>query len=104
MEQWQAPPQYSGTRTLHYCNRNALDGAPRRFMLRRFRLAESRCGGWVLRKWTRLRRVNALPSDWKVLLNNSCSTDFSAGYPATSGSISERSEEHTSELQSPDHL
>ena len=47
MERWQAPPQYSGTRTLHYSDRNALDGAPRRFMLRRFRLAESRRGGWV---------------------------------------------------------
>jgi hypothetical protein len=40
MDRWQA----SGTRTLHYSNRNALDGAPRRFMLRRFRLAESRRG------------------------------------------------------------
>ncbi len=35
-----------------------------------------------------LRRMDALPSDWKVLqINNSCLTDFSAGYPATSGSI-----------------
>src|SRR5690348_12962173 len=38
-----------------------------------------------------LKRVNALPSGWKLLLiNNSCSTDFSAGYPAISGSISAR--------------
>src|SRR5262249_26080977 len=34
------------------------------------------------------RRVNALPWSWTVLLiNYSCSTDFSAGYPATSVSI-----------------
>ncbi len=35
---------YSITPLLHYSNRNALDGAPHCFMLRRFRLAESRRG------------------------------------------------------------
>src|SRR4030095_8939136 len=47
--------------------------------------------GKILRRRPRLRRVDALSSDWKVLLtNNSCSTDFSVGYPTTSGSISAR--------------
>jgi hypothetical protein len=66
-----------------------LTAARRRFHVTAFQTGRIAPREGSLRKWIPLRRISV--SFWTgKCLNNSCSTDFSAGFPVTSGSISAR--------------
>jgi hypothetical protein len=68
-----------------------LDGVLLCFMLPAIQPAESRSWGGPCEDRPPQADERASSQAGKLLLiNNSCSTDFSAGYPATSGSISVR--------------